>query len=104
MPEFQRNPLEKITLKAGDAKAELDLRGLQQAAALARVAELLKLHGPAGSYRICFDPPTGDGAETLFLPLGRLLLDARRQGVLDSCLPLSDGAGYFIAFRPKADC
>jgi hypothetical protein len=98
MPHFESNPLEALALQPGEAEAQLDLRGLAPDAALAQVNRLLAesaANGPR-SYELRFDPPRGDGAETLFLPLGRLLLQARRAGQLESCLPLADGAGYFI--------
>lgn len=99
MPHFDSNPLEGLAMQAGQAEAELDLRGLAREEALARVAELLDQRGPSAprSYRLLFDPARGDGSETLFQPLGRLLLQARRDGRLKSCLPLPDGAGYYIA-------
>jgi len=100
MPHFDTNPLQALTLQPGDAEAEIDLRGLDNQTALARVAELLAQDHQDGprSYRLSFDPARGDGTETLFQPLGRLLLQARREQRLQSCLPLADGAGYFIRF------
>lgn len=98
MPHFPANPLEKLALQSGEAEASLDLRGLSQESALSALEELLDGEPDAGSYEIRFDPPSGDGRETLFLPVGRRLLAARRAGRLASCLPLSDGAGYFIVF------
>lgn len=99
MPHFDTNPLDALALQAGEAEAELDLRGLDADTALTRVAALLELPDAGGARRYClrFDPARGDGTETLFQPLGRLLLQARREGRLTSCLPLPDGAGYFIA-------
>jgi hypothetical protein len=98
MPHFDSNPLETLALQAGEAEAELDLCGLDVDSALTQVKRLLAqpaANGPR-SYHLRFEPARGDGAETLFLPLGRLLLEARRTGTLDSCLPMPDGAGYFI--------
>lgn len=98
MPHFDSNPLEGLALQPGQAEAELDLRGITSQIALARVATLLD-HTPGEgprSYVLRFDAARGDGVETLFQPLGRLLLQARRDGRLQSCLPLPDGAGYFI--------
>jgi hypothetical protein len=98
MPHFDSNPLKALAIQAGAAEAELDLRGLEPDSAISQVAALLResIPGNARSYRIRFDPPAGDGAETLFLPLGRLLLAERRAGRLQSCLPLPDGTGYVI--------
>lgn len=97
MPHFPDNPLDKLAIKPGDADAELDLGGEDVDSALARLDELLAApRGNAHSYCIRFDPPAGDGRETLFQPVGRHLLAARRAGRIASCLPLSDGTGYVI--------
>jgi hypothetical protein len=100
MPHFAGNPLEKLKLRPGDADTTLDLRGMPRQAALEQLEQLLTA-GPSaatGTCHIRFDPAAGDGRETLFQPVGRRLLQARRDGVLANCLPLSDGAGYFISF------
>ena len=98
MPHFATNPLKTLGRQAAEAEAELDLRGLSVADALASVDRLIS--DPSAdkprSYRLCFDPASGDGTETLFQPLGRHLLQARRAGQLQSCLPLPDGNGYYI--------
>lgn len=98
MPHFDSNPLEALALQAGEADAELDLRGMNETQALAQVSALLDNPATEGprSYRLQFDPARGDGSHTLFQPLGRALLQARREGKLKSCLPLPDGAAYFI--------
>ena len=98
MPYFDQNPLEKLVFQPGDADAELDLRGMPTDAAMQAVEQMLQDPSPVGSYLIHFDPASDDGRETLFLPLGRRLLLARREGLLERCLPAADGAGYFIAF------
>jgi hypothetical protein len=98
MPYFNENPLDKLVFQPGAADAELDLRGLPAAHAMRAVEQVLHDPSPAGSYLIRFDPAGDDGHETLFLPLGRRLLQARRDGLLQRCLPASDGAAYFIAF------
>lgn len=98
MPFFDDNPLQRLALEAPHADAVLDLRGCEIAEALRAIEDLLQRRGPAESYLVRFDPATGDGRETPFLPLGRRLLQARRDGVLMRCLPSADGAGYFIAF------
>lgn len=98
MPFFDENPLTRLALQAGDPQAELDLRGMPVDQAMQAVESLLGTAGEAASYRIRFDPARDDGRETLFLPIGRRLLQARREGRLASCLPAADGAGYVIVF------
>lgn len=98
MPHFDADPLQNLALQAGKADADLDLRGLSMTDAMARVEALLSADSASAprSYRILFDGPRGDGTETLFQPLGRRLLAARREGVLQSCLPLPDGNAYYV--------
>ncbi|MDJ0739584.1 MAG: hypothetical protein QNJ91_07690 [Gammaproteobacteria bacterium] len=102
MPYFDDNPLDKLAVKAGRADAELDLRGLAQTDAMARVERLIDSGGRAQTWLIRFDAAADDGRETLFLPLGRRLLEARRAGRIASCLPASDGAGYYVGFAAPA--
>ena len=98
MPYFDQNPLEKLALTAGDAEHELDLQGLSLEDAMCAIEDLLRSPDASGSYAIHFEAASDDGRETLFLPVGRRLLEARREHKLDRCVPLADGAGYFIAF------
>jgi hypothetical protein len=100
MPFFDENPLEKLAIQAGDADHELDLRGLDEHRALARVEELLSDPGACGSYLVQFDAAEAVSRETLFLPVGRRLLQARRDGTIQRCLPVSDGSGYYIEKQP----
>ena len=96
MPYFDENPLAGLALQPDAAEAELDLRGLPPEYALRRVDEALRAPDRPGSLLIRFDPASDDGRETLFLPLGRWLLAARREGRLQRCLPLADGSAYFV--------
>jgi hypothetical protein len=47
---------------------------------------------------IRIDPATAVSGETLFLPVGRQLLDARRRGLVMRFhpLPMSDGGGFHV--------
>ena len=98
MPYFDENPLLALATQACEAEATLDLQGLSAIEALARVDALLAGTDRRTTYLIHFDAAADDGRETLFLPLGRRLLQARRDGTLKHCLPAPDGTGYFIAF------
>lgn len=98
MPYFDENPLQKIALQAGDADALLDLQGMPTEQAMQAVERLLLEPTSARSLLIRFDGAGEDGRETLFQPLGRRLLQARREGRLSRCIPTPDGAGYFISF------
>jgi hypothetical protein len=103
MPFFDDNPLHKLALRADEADEELDLRGMDAADALQRIETLLSRSSANGRLLIRFDAALGDGRETLFLPLGRRLLDARREGRLKRCLPAEGGAAYFIEFDDAAE-
>lgn len=96
MPHFDENPLAKLALKPGDADRELDLSGLPPAKALERIEQFLTECRPSSRVLIRFEPAAHDGRETLFLPIGRHLLAARRERRLKQCLPTADGAGYFV--------
>jgi hypothetical protein len=98
MPFFDENPLQQLAFQPGDADAELDLRGMLHQQAMQRVEQLLDDPGVPKTYLLVFDAAASDGRETLFLPLGRRLLQARRNGVLARCLPASQGNAYFIEF------
>lgn len=104
MPYFDDNPLDKLALEPGNADTELDLRGVAIADALEQVEQFLNTTQRRTTVLIRFDAAANDGRETLFLPLGRQLLEARRDGRLSRCLPVSDGAAYFIetAGKPTA--
>lgn len=98
MPYFEDNPLSELALHAGEADREIDLCGLTNEEALRRIETLLADSEHSGSALIRFDPASGDGRETLFLPLGRRLLAARRDGLLKRCLPVQSGDAYFVEF------
>lgn len=98
MPYFDDNPLQKLAELHGASDCELDLRGKTADEALQAIEELLHVPNPADSYLVRFDPASDDGRETLFLPLGRRLLQARRDGHIKRCLPSADGAAFFVAF------
>jgi hypothetical protein len=102
MPFFDQNPLTGLALEAGDADQTLDLRGLDEFEAIERVEGLLNDPGACGSYLVQFDAASVIARETLFLPVGRRLLKARRDGAIRRCLPVSDGTGYYIEFPPCA--
>ena len=98
MPTFDKNPLENLQFAPGDADEDIDLTKMSHNEALSYVDELLTQDIKSRSYCLRFAAAKGDGSETLFQPLGRRLLAARKDGVLARFLPISDGAGYFIAF------
>jgi hypothetical protein len=100
MPHLDPEQAMHLLAADPDIEAELDLRGLDAAAALAKLARLVD--DPAGPgplrYAVRIDPPVPGGGETLFRPVGRFLLDARKRGRIAAMAPLADppGGGYFV--------
>jgi len=100
MPFFEENPLRKLALAADTRDAEpLPLHGLPATEALERLEQTIgrvREHACPDGIVVTFDQPFGDGRETLFLPIGRRLLEARRAGHITRCLPLAEGNGYYF--------
>jgi hypothetical protein len=103
VPFFEQNPLRKLAVVSGKAEVRIDLRGMAEEQARARLAEAIERgrRGGTASFSVHFDPARGDGRETLFLPVGRMLLEARRAGKIRRCLPLPDGDGYYFELAPS---
>ncbi len=96
MPHFPSNPLENLALAPGAVDRTLELADDAPEAALAAVDAALADAAAGETLLFRFPPPAGDGRETLFQPLGRHLLAARRAGRIARCLPAADGAGYVV--------
>ncbi|RMG34192.1 MAG: hypothetical protein D6720_09980 [Gammaproteobacteria bacterium] len=99
MPHFPSNPLENLAIDPGELDRIIDLDDEDTEQALRRVDEILQGATPGERLLLRFPPPAGDGRETLFQPLGRHLLQARREGRLARCLPAADGAGYIAVIN-----
>ena len=95
-PEQVRRLMEGLP----EPEAELDLRGLPRAEALDRLRKLVEERVRPGprNYSVRIDSPTPGGGETLFQPVGRFLLEARRLKRVERFAPLADppGGGYFV--------
>ena len=104
MPFFDDFYADKLRggLGRDDAEAVIDLRGKVRLDAEAHLVALLEGRGgrPVRSIAILIDPATPTSGETLFQPVGRLLLDGKRRGVVERLLPLParDGLGFFVVF------
>ena len=92
--------LRRLSAAGADADYELDLRGLDRLHAEESVRRMLERNRftEPRSIRVQLQPPPEGGGETLFQPIGRLLLEARRHGLLShlSPLPPEKGVGYRI--------
>ena len=102
--DFYANKL-RGSLGVADAEAVLDLRGAARAKAEASVKDMLERSRLAQSKSVAIrlDPPPEGGGETLFQPIGRLLLDAKRRGWIERLhtLPARDGLGFYVALAGK---
>ena len=79
---------------------ELDLRGVSGAHARIAIERMLERKDfvEATTVVIRIDPATPTSGETLFLPIGRQLLDARRRRLVRHFTPLpeGDGGGFHV--------
>jgi hypothetical protein len=108
VPHFEEFYASKLrgSLGVADAESILDLRGAERAQGVASVEVLIESSrfGPAKSVAVLLDPPRGIGDETLFQPVGRLLLAAKRAGTVDrlQTLPARDGLGFYVHLTGRA--
>jgi len=102
--DFYANKL-RGSLGVTDAEAVLDLRGAGRAKAEASVKDMLERSRFAQSKTVAIrlDPPPEGGGETLFQPVGRLLLEAKKHGWIErlQTLPAHDGLGFYVALAGK---
>ena len=107
MPHFEDYYANKLrgSLGVTDAEAVLDLRGVARSKAEASIKDMLERSRFAQSKTVAIrlDPPPEGGGETLFQPVGRLLLNAKRRGWIErlQTLPAHDGLGFYVALAGK---
>ena len=103
MPFFESYYEGKLRGSLGltDAEAVLDLRGASPTQAEASIKDMLERSrfGAGKTVAVRLDPPPLGGGETLFQPVGRLLLEAKRRGWIErlQTLPAADGLGFYLA-------
>ncbi len=108
MPHFDEFYANKLRGSLGDADADavLDLRGAERDQAEASIQDMLERSRFAAGRTVAIrlDPPPEGGGETLFQPVGRLLLDAKRRGWIErlQTLPAVDGLGFYLALSGNA--
>lgn len=109
MPHFEVFYADKLrgSLGVAEAGAVLDLRGIGREAAEASLRGLLERSrfGAPATVAVRLDPPPEGGGETLFQPVGRLLLDARRRGWIERLhtLPGRDGLGFYVGLTGRRE-
>lgn len=100
--DAQYRRLRRITLSHDPrAEWELDLRGLDELHARASVERMIERNrfGEAKNVLIRFEPATPGGGETLFQPIGRLLIACLKRGWVTRVNPLSaeiGGGGFYV--------
>lgn len=106
MPFMKDEDLRRLTGFRDVAEYELDLRGLDLAharASIERMLERSRFRRPR-SVVVRIDRASPTSGETLFQPIGRMLLDAMRAGVVARCSPLPEGgAGFWVQLKGNPD-
>ena len=107
MPHFEEFYANKLrgALGVTDAEAVLDLRGASREQAAASLQDMLERSRFAQSKTVAvrLDPPREGGGETLFQPVGKALLEAKKRGWIDrlQTLPARAGLGFYVALAGK---
>lgn len=96
MPFFSEQDLDRLIGEAQAVDQVLDLVELDRGAALLALEKMLAAAGTGAprSLAVRFAPASPGSGETLFLPVGRRLLEARKLGVIDRFAPLPTGDGF----------
>lgn len=99
--------LNGIVAGPDDAEYHLDLDGLDPAHATESVRQMLERNRfrPSRTILVTVGDPTPGGGGSLFQPIGRQLLDARRSGAVAAMKPITSdhGPGYWIRTAGKED-
>ncbi len=107
MPHFEDFYADKLrgALGVADADAVLDLRDATREAAAVAIQDMLERSrfGGAKTVAIRLSPPPEGGGETLFQPVGKALLEAKKRAWIDRLhtLPAHDGLGFYVALSGK---
>ena len=109
MPLFDPDTVRTLVGELTDGEHTLDLRGVSLHEARSAISEMLEQWHSDELVRVVvrIDPATETSGETLFLPVGRQLLEARKQGHIARVLPLpeADGGGFYVELpgRPSQE-
>ena len=107
MPLFEPGSIRGLVGDRANGERTLDLRGVSLSRARSAISQMLErwCSDDLTSVVILIDPATSTSGETLFLPVGRQLLEARRRGLIARFHPLpeADGGGFYIELpgRPR---
>ena len=109
MPHFEDFYVNKLRGGLGlvDAESVLDLRGATREQAALSLQDLLERSRFAEekSVAVRLDPPPEGGGETLFQPIGKALLEAKKRGWIErlQTLPSDDGLGFYVVLAGKPE-
>jgi hypothetical protein len=109
MPHFDEFYANKLRggLGVTDAESVLDLRGASREQAAASLQDMLERSrfGAAKAVAVRLDAPAEGGGETLFQPIGKALLEAKKRGWIDrlQTLPAQDGLGFYLVLAGKPE-
>ena len=100
MPLFEPDSIRALVGDRATGEHTLDLRGVSLSHARTSVSQMLEQWRSVDltSVVIRIDPATPTSGETLFLPIGRQLLEALKHGVITRFHPLpeADGGGFYV--------
>lgn len=100
MPLLDQDQIRELVGHQASADYELDLRGVSVEHARIAIERMLERRRfvEATAVVIRIDPATPTSGETLFLPVGKQLLEARRRQLVDRFAPLpeGDGVGFHV--------
>ena len=101
MTTMDEDDLRRLFGEGRGAHYELDLTGVtldHARQAIERMLERQRFRDDERSVVVRLDRASETSGETLFQPVGRLLLAAMKKGRIGRCrpLPLEQGAGYYI--------
>lgn len=99
------DPIAMLEGAAFETEAVLDLRGMARPVALEKLRVLIDVRvGPGPRlWAVRIEPARPGGGETLFQPVGRYLLEAKRAGKIFAVTPLADppGGGFAVDLGPQ---
>jgi hypothetical protein len=109
MPHFEKFYANKLLGSLGvvDAESVLDLRGASREQAALSIQDMLERSrfAQGKTVAIRLDPPPEGGGETLFQPVGKALLEAKKRGWIDrlQTLPSQDGIGFYVVLSGRPE-
>ena len=107
MPLFEPDSIRTLVGDRANGEHTLDLRGVSLNNAKSAISQMLeqRCSGNLESLVIRIDPATPTSGETLFLPVGRQLLEARRCGLIARFHPLpeADGGGFYVELPGRSE-